>query len=81
MHQNVALKNLLITLMTTVSVTVFVIAGVVAWRETLVMTAGAFVGGYAGARLARRLHPGKLRFFIIAIGVALTLYYFIKVYI
>jgi len=79
-HQNVALKNLLITLMTTVSVAVFVIAGVVAWRETLVMTVGAFIGGYAGARLARRLHPGKLRVFIIAIGMALTAYYFAKHY-
>jgi len=79
-HQNVALKNLLITLMTTVSVAVFVVAGIVAWRATLVMTLGAFAGGYAGARLARRLHPGKLRFFIIAIGVALTVYYFAKVY-
>ncbi|MGH7002651.1 MAG: sulfite exporter TauE/SafE family protein [Alphaproteobacteria bacterium] len=79
-HQNVALKNLLITLMTTVSVAVFVIAGVVAWRETLVMTVGAFIGGFAGARLARRLHPGKLRFSIIAIGAALTVYYFAKLY-
>lgn len=79
-HQNVALKNLLITLMTTVSVAVFVAAGIVAWRETLVMTAGAFAGGYAGARLARRLHPGRLRVFIIAIGAALTVYYFAKLY-
>jgi len=79
-HQNVALKNLLITLMFTVSVATFVVAGIVAWRETLIMMAGAMVGGYAGARLARRLHPERLRGFIIAFGAALTLYYFVKLY-
>jgi uncharacterized membrane protein YfcA len=79
-HQNVALKNLLITLMTTVSVAVFVAAGAVAWRETLIMMLGAFPGGYIGAKLARRLHPVRLRVAIIVIGLAMSAYYFAKVY-
>jgi uncharacterized membrane protein YfcA len=79
-RQNVALKNLVITVMTTVSVATFVVAGAVAWRETLVMMAGALPGGWVGARLAQRLHPDRLRFFIIAIGAALTAYYFVKHY-
>jgi uncharacterized membrane protein YfcA len=79
-RKNVALKNLSITVMTTVSVVVFIAAGAVAWRETLVMMLGAWPGGYLGARLARRLDPVKLRWFILAIGVALTLYYFWQVY-
>jgi uncharacterized protein len=79
-RRNVALKNLVITVMTTVSVAVFIVAGAVAWRETLVMMAGALPGGYLGARWAQRLDPVKLRWFIIAIGVALTAYYFVKVY-
>ncbi|HEY7609952.1 MAG TPA: sulfite exporter TauE/SafE family protein [Alphaproteobacteria bacterium] len=79
-RQNVALKNLVITVMTTVSVATFVIAGAVAWRETLVMMAGALPGGYLGARLAQRLDPMKLRGFILAVGAALTVYYFAKVY-
>ena len=79
-RQNVALKNLVITVMTTVSVITFIAAGAIAWRETLIMMAGALPGGYLGARLAQRLDPVKLRAFIIAIGGALTVYYFVKVY-
>jgi hypothetical protein len=79
-RRSVALKNLVVTVMTTVSVVVFVAAGAVAWRETLLMMAGALPGGYWGARLAQRLDPAKLRWSILAIAVALTLYYFWKVY-
>jgi uncharacterized membrane protein YfcA len=79
-RKNVALKNLVLTVMTTVSVAVFIAAGAVAWPETLVMMAGALPGGYAGARLAQRVDPAKLRWSIIAIGAALTVYYFWKVY-
>jgi hypothetical protein len=79
-RRNVALKNLAVTVMTTVSVAVFVAAGAVAWRETLLMMAGALPGGYWGARLAQRIDPAKLRWSIIAIGLALTAYYFIELY-
>ncbi len=79
-RRNVALKNLVITVMTTISVAVFVTAGAIAWQDTLAMMAGALPGGYWGARLAQRLDPGKLRWFIIAFGVGLTAYYFWKVY-
>jgi uncharacterized protein len=79
-RKSVALKNLAVTVMTTVSVATFIIAGAVAWRETLVMMAGALPGGYLGARWAQRLDPVKLRWFIIAVGLALTMYYFWKVY-
>lgn len=80
-RKNVALKNLVITVMTTVSVATFIVAGAVAWRETLVMMAGALPGGYLGARLAQRVDPVKLRWSIIAIGAALTAYYFWKHYV
>lgn len=79
-RQSVALKNLVVTIMTTVSVAAFVIAGVVAWPATLAMMAGGILGGYVGARFARRIHPGRLRAGIIVIGAGLTAYYFVKVY-
>ena len=79
-RKNVALKNLVVTVMTTVSVAVFIAAGAVAWRETLLMMAGALPGGYWGARLAQRLDPAKLRWSILMIAVGLTIYYFWKVY-
>jgi uncharacterized membrane protein YfcA len=79
-HQSVALKNTVVTIMTTVSVAAFIVAGVVAWPASLAMMAGGIIGGYGGARLAQRLDPGKLRGFIILVGVALTAYYFVKYY-
>lgn len=79
-RKSVALKNLVVTVMTTVSVAVFVAAGAIAWRETVAMMAGALPGGYWGARLAQRIDPAKLRLAILAIAVALTAYYFWKVY-
>jgi uncharacterized membrane protein YfcA len=79
-RQSVALKNLVLTVMTTASVATFVLAGAVAWRETLVMMAGALPGGYLGAWLAQRLDPERVRRAIIAIGAALTAYYFFKLY-
>lgn len=80
LRASAALKNLLITIMSSVSVIIFIAAGAVIWRETLVMIPGALVGGYVGARLLQVLHPGRLKAFILAVAVALTAYYFIKLY-
>lgn len=71
-----AQKNLLATLITTISVAIFIAAGIVAWPQTLVVLAGAIVGGYCGARLARYIPARWLRFVVIATGLALSVYYF-----
>ena len=51
-----AQKNFLATVITTISVGIFIAAGVVAWPATLAVLVGATIGGYFGARLARA-HP------------------------
>ncbi len=71
-----AQKNLLATLITTISVAIFILAGVVAWPQTLAVLAGSIAGGYFGARLARHVPANMLRFVVIAVGFALTVYYF-----
>jgi uncharacterized membrane protein YfcA len=73
-----AQKNLLGAIITTIAVVLFVSAGVVAWRQTLVVLAGAVIGGYCGARLARRVPAGVLRGAVILVGGLLTVYYFAK---
>jgi uncharacterized membrane protein YfcA len=69
------LKNLLSGLTGVVAVIVFVVSGSVAWPHTLVMGAGALVGGYAGARLARVIPQRVVRWIVIVIGCILTVVY------
>ncbi len=42
------------------------------------MTADAVVGGYGGAHYAGRLDPKLVRRFVIAVGCATTLYFFLR---
>ncbi len=71
-----ALKNLLAGVINGVAVVIFVAAGVVAWPETLVMLAGAVLGGALGGKLAGVIPAGALRIGVIAVGAFLTVWYF-----
>ncbi|WP_034492536.1 sulfite exporter TauE/SafE family protein [Afifella pfennigii] len=72
-----AQKNLLATIITTISVATFIVAGVVAWPHTLTVLAGAAIGGYLGARTARHIPAPALRLVVVATGLSLSLYYFL----
>ncbi|WP_415035079.1 sulfite exporter TauE/SafE family protein [Azonexus sp.] len=78
MHEINALKNWLSAVIYSVAVATFVIAGAISWPHTLVMLLTGTLGGYWGARLARRIPAQWLRRFIVAVGIFLTLYYFYK---
>src|SRR5262249_48383721 len=69
------IKNLLASLTSVVAVLVFVAQGVVAWPPTLVVMAGAALGGFAGGRLVRVVSPDLMRWAVIAIGTILTVGY------
>jgi uncharacterized membrane protein YfcA len=69
------LKNLLATCVSAAAMAIFIARGVVEWRETLVMLAGALAGGYAGGRLIRVLSPAFVRGFVIVSGVVMTVVY------
>ena len=73
-----ALKNLLSAVIYSVTVITFIVAGAVSWPHTLVMVLTASLGGYWGARMARNIQGPWLRRMVIAVGAALTLYYFYK---
>jgi uncharacterized membrane protein YfcA len=76
-HMN-ALKTLLAACINGVSVVVWVLNHKVEWRFVPVMAGAAVVGGYFGARVARRLPKGVVRWVVIAIGFTLAAYYFSK---
>jgi uncharacterized protein len=77
-HEINAIKNLLSAIVYSVTVLTFVAAGAVSWPHTLVMLAAATLGGYGGARIARKIPALWLRRFIIAVGLILTVFYFQK---
>ena len=73
----IGLKNWLATCINAVATVTFAVAGIVYWPQALVMLAGAVLGGYAGASLARRLKPQVVRAFVVVIGTVLTVYFFV----
>jgi len=77
-HTMNGLKNWLATCINGVAVLTFILSGAVLWPQALVMVAGATAGGYVGASTARRLDPKLVRRFVIAVGCALTVYFFVR---
>ena len=77
-HEMNALKTLLGVLINVLALGEFIVKGIVAWGPGLIMVAGAVVGGYFVAVLARRIDPAWIRGFVIAIGWAMTIYFFVR---
>ncbi|MGL4421982.1 MAG: sulfite exporter TauE/SafE family protein, partial [Gemmataceae bacterium] len=75
-HHANALKTVLAAVINAVSVLVFIAAGLVHWYYAAVMAGAAILGGYFGARIARRLPTGVVRTAVILIGFGLAAYYF-----
>ncbi len=71
-----AARTLLVSAANAVAVLCFAAAGPVRWPETAVMLVAAAIGGYWGARLARRLAAPLLRRSVIAFGAATTAVFF-----
>jgi len=75
-HQMNALKTVLGAVINGVAVLVFIAENTIAWRYALAMTVAAIVGGYFGARVARRLQPQLVRGIVIVIGFSLAAFFF-----
>ena len=73
------LKNLLSGVLTVVAVVVYVAGGLVEWREAGVMAVGATVGGFAGARLARRVPIVVMLAIVVLVGVSMSVFMFLKI--
>ena len=56
----------------------FIFSGRVHWPMAAVMAAGALGGGVLGGKLASRIKPSSLRWTVVAIGLAVSLIYFLK---
>lgn len=56
----------------------FLFSGKVVWSVALVMAVGALLGGALGGRLAGRIKPATLRWVVVAIGVTVSIIYFVR---
>ncbi|MHA7875742.1 sulfite exporter TauE/SafE family protein [Roseivivax sp.] len=78
LHGMNGLKNLLSAVLSSVSVVAYASAGLIAWDQALVLALATTLGGYIGARQARRItNTGPLRAGIVAVGAVLTLVFFL----
>ncbi|MGY1741121.1 MULTISPECIES: sulfite exporter TauE/SafE family protein [unclassified Blastococcus] len=73
-----ALKSALSTITATVTVVIFGIWGPVDWAAVAVAAPAALLGGFLGARVARRIPATPLRVFIVAFGIAVSVYLFVR---
>jgi len=79
-HAMNALKVVLGGFINGVATFTFIATGAVVWRQGAVMTAGALLGGYCAAHYAQKLPQSWIRAFVIAIGFAMTIYFFVRAY-
>jgi uncharacterized membrane protein YfcA len=71
-----AAKTLLVGSLNTIAVVIFVAAGKVYWPQAVTMMVAAIIGGYAGARVGRRVDPRAVRLLINAVNVTMTAIFF-----
>jgi uncharacterized membrane protein YfcA len=69
-----ALKGLLSLVAATVTVVIFTIGAPVDWRAVAILAPTTLVGGYLGARVARRLPETVLRWCVVLLGLAVGIY-------
>jgi uncharacterized protein len=78
MHEMNGLKSLLAAAINGVALAAFVVDGAISWAPGLVMVAGAVVGGYVGASMARRVSGAAVRVVVIVVAWAMTGYFFLR---
>ncbi|HLJ77696.1 MAG TPA: sulfite exporter TauE/SafE family protein [Acidobacteriaceae bacterium] len=72
-----ALKTVITTTANAVACVTFIIGGAVEWRYCWLMMITCAIGGYTGARNARRISDRVMRPIIIVIGFTIAIYFFL----
>ncbi|GAD22758.1 sulfite exporter TauE/SafE family protein [Acidovorax sp. MR-S7] len=70
------MKNLVSALLTAIAVAIYAAGGIVEWKQALLMMVAATLGGYGGARVARKLPAPVLRWGIVATGLVMAAVFF-----
>jgi uncharacterized membrane protein YfcA len=73
-HQMNAVKSILAAAMNAISIVIFVLSGAIVWKYAIVMGVAGSLGGYAGARVGRRVKADYIRAFVVFVGFAVAFY-------
>ena len=73
-----ATKTLLAGFINGIAVVIFAAASIVWWPQTFALLIGSTVGGYVGARVARRMNQKYVRTAIIVISIGVTAAFFVR---
>ncbi len=79
-HQLNALKVVAACASNLCATLTFIASGFVLWRFCLLSMLFAALGGWLGARYARRANPALLRSLVVILGLAMAAYFFIRQY-
>ena len=71
-HRAIALRNYYAILINGIAAIYFILFGTVRWSDAAVLTTGQVVGGFVGARIARRLPAATVRWVVVMVGVAMA---------
>ena len=58
----------------------FIATRAILWPQAIVMTAGYMLGGYSSAHFVQRLPQAWVKSFVILVGTAMTIYFFVRGY-
>jgi uncharacterized protein len=72
------MKNVLSVAINGFSLVPFLVAGIIDWHYAIPMAIVALIGGFAGAHVFRRMPESYGRWFVIAIGAAMTIVFFVR---
>ena len=77
-HQLNAVKTILVATINSVAIVIFIADGKIIWSYAAVMAVASVFGGYYGAVVGRRLPRWLIRGFVIAVGLFLAGYFFLR---
>jgi uncharacterized membrane protein YfcA len=79
-HAMNKLKVILGGVINGVATITFIVTRAIVWPQAIVMTAGSLLGGYSCAHFAQKLPQSWVKSFVILVGTAMTIYFFIRGY-
>jgi uncharacterized membrane protein YfcA len=77
-HRMNAIKTPLAAIINVTAFIFFAFKGLVVWPLAILMAAGAILGGYSGARLAKRVNRGLLHIGVVVVGLLVSGWFFLK---
>jgi len=77
-HKMNAIKTPLAAIINITAFFFFALRGLVVWPLAILMATSAIIGGYGGARSAKHVNPRLVHYCVVAIGLLVSSWFFIK---